>query len=63
MNGTTSTCWADPLSRRERAELAAKLARSCHLLFAHGGTPQRVAISEMQELRLDVTERAEVATS
>lgn len=66
---TTSTCWADPLTRKERAELARKLARACNRLY---NTPpgnsramysQIVASAEMSDLHLDVTERAEVPTS
>ena len=29
----TDTCWADPLSRKERAELSRKLARACKRFY------------------------------
>lgn len=57
----SGTCWADPLSRKERRVLAGKLARACRAsFFAREGSDWR----EMADLHLDVTERAEVpATS
>ena len=69
-----SGCWADPLSRAERRALAEKLARSCRLFYAAAGVTRRtgepdLALSltktsaDMSDLHLDVTERAEVATS
>lgn len=66
MTTTTDTCWADPLTRRERAELARMLARACQRFY---NTPagnsramysQIIASAEMSDLHLDVTERAEV---
>lgn len=57
--------WADALGRKERAELARVLARYAHR-FAGASAGRRghelsglcAATREMQELRLDVTERA-----
>lgn len=66
---TTTTCWADPLSREERTELARKLARACkrfhgarYAFIGEGDSPcsYREASAEMADLHLDVTERAEV---
>ena len=68
------TCWADPLSRTERAVLAGKLARTCHLFYAasmgcgfRGEIDLRdslvLASADCSDLHLDVTERAEVPTS
>lgn len=63
---SATACWADPLSRAERRELARKLARACNRFFnTPAGTPgavrsQIIASAEMQDLHLDVTERAEV---
>lgn len=62
--------WADPLSRKERAELARRLAKYA-LRFGAAAVSRKgrrldglhATTSEMQELRLDVTERAVVATS
>ena len=77
----TATCWADPLSRKERRELSTRLARACGRFYQHrtdGMTAvdgmwashdaltirSRIMASvEMSDLHLDVTERAEVATS
>jgi hypothetical protein len=52
--------WADPLSRKERRMVANLLARACERFFdaREGGL-----WIEMADLHLDVTERAEVATS
>ena len=67
-----STCWADPLSRRERKEVAMFLSRACGRFYgaareAETGEPDRyarlTACMEMSDLHLDVTERAEVPTS
>jgi hypothetical protein len=69
-----TACWADPLSRKERAVLAAKLTRAALLLFAAGSVVRRQhedhlarslnnAGADLQDLHLDVTERAEVAAS
>lgn len=75
MTITTDTCWADPLTVRERAELARRLARSCKrsyvaARFVVARDPQPADIdmmrdltiisAEMSDLHLDVTERAEV---
>jgi hypothetical protein len=67
------TCWADPLTRKERAELARKLANACKRFYnapqrrrRRDGDPmaermaRRIASAEMSDLHLDVTERAEV---
>ena len=65
------TCWADPLSREERAALARKLANACKR-FGNAPEPRRrragdpmtgrmarrLASAEMGDLRIDVTERA-----
>jgi len=62
-------CWADPLNREERAELARMLARWCSRFYnSPAGTAsamhsQIVASAEMAGLHLDVTERAEVPAS
>ena len=69
MTASTDTCWADPLSRRERAELSRKLAHACKRFW--GGqyafigkldraNSYRAASAELSDLHLDVTERAEV---
>jgi hypothetical protein len=68
-------CWADPLSRNERAVLARKLANASRRFYhapcggrRREGDPmtarmaRRMASAEMQDLHLDVTEMAEVAT-
>jgi len=66
MTNQISTCWADPLSRAERAEVARLLARACHRFYntpagtAKAMLSQIVASAEMSDLHLDVTERAEV---
>jgi hypothetical protein len=66
---TETTCWADPLSRAERRKVAGILARACNRFYhTPAGTPgamlsQIIASAEMSDLHLDVTERAEVATS
>lgn len=66
------TCWADPLSRSERAELARKLAHACKRFwggqYAFIGKDDdrrsyRAASAEMADLHLDVTERAEAPAS
>lgn len=69
--------WADPLSRKERRELARKLANACQC-FCNAPAPRnrrrgydpmtgrmarRLASAEMSDLHLDVTERAKVAAS
>ena len=69
------TCWADPLSRAERRELARKLARACTRFYATRDATgltgflnadtaitisRTMASAEMSELHLDVTERAAV---
>ena len=70
------TCWADPLTRKERAELARAFARWCGRLwraaqecgengsdFHQDEFVGRVNASiEMSDLHLDVTERAEVTS-
>jgi len=73
----SSECWADPLTRAERYALARKLA-SASLRFGNAPAPRRrrdgrdpqtgrmarrLASAEMADLRIDVTERAEVPTS
>lgn len=68
------TCWADALTRQERAELARKLARACRIFAASARVAARWPLhrdaspeslnatsNEMADLHLDVTERAEVA--
>lgn len=75
---TTTACWADPLTRAERTELARRLARYCHRFWdaawprdpaalmaisADLGDSLMQASAEMADLRLDVTERAEVPAS
>jgi len=75
MSATTGiTCWADPLTRAERAELARKLARACKRFwdatdgiapangcyYSEHGHQLVMASAEMSDLHLDVTERAEV---
>lgn len=54
-------CWADPLGRKERRELAEKLSHACHRVFALKGDAPLVR--EMADLYMDVTERAEVPAS
>lgn len=68
-------CWADPLSRTERRELARMLARACKRAYSAAWETQcsvppgesRVISSlvqtsaEMSDLHLDVTERAKTA--
>lgn len=66
----TAACWADPLTRKERRELAGKLARACGRVYRArldwlDTDPHMVAESvrasiDMSDLHLDVTERAEV---
>jgi len=67
-------CWADPLSRAERRELAAKLARACRITYSAARVAARTNEPELSlmltktsadasDLHLDVTERAEVAAS
>ena len=74
MDITQQVTWADPLNRRERAELARRLARACKRSYdarkglAKPGTFDLafgvVEVSaECAVLHLDVTERAQVATS
>lgn len=70
----SAACWADPLSRKERRELSAKLARACRISFAASRVSHRQgdddlamglveASADMSDLHLDVTERAEVPAS
>jgi hypothetical protein len=76
----TDTCWADPLSRKERRALADKLASACgqswraaeaeRLRYRRLRTTELARAEvftlisiEMSQLHVDVTERAEVATS
>ena len=69
----TRTCWADPLTRSERRELARRLARGCKRAYSAGRfivarDPQPADIEmmkaltaisfEFSDLHLDVTERA-----
>lgn len=76
--GTPVKCWADPLSRAERRALATKLASACKRFYDAAppsifrirkrampvdGTALLACSNEMAALHLDVTERAEVATS
>lgn len=74
MTTTTGTCWADPLSRKERTELASKLARTCRLFYAASRGAARRSELDLQkslvqastdcgDLHMDVTERAEVPTT
>lgn len=62
----SGTCWADPLSRKERRLVGEFLARACKRFYnTPAGTSgamhsQIVASAEMADLHLDVTERAEV---
>lgn len=66
MTVTTETCWADPLTRKERRALSGKLARACQRFYnTPAGTAgamhsQIVASAEMSDLHMDVTERAAV---
>lgn len=71
----TGTCWADPLTRAERAALARKLANAAQR-FGNAPDPgrrkllgvspadarmaRRMASAEMSDLHLDATERAAV---
>ncbi len=70
-----STCWADPLNRTERRVMAAALANACKHSW-EAAAPYRAGIvrgslsgalaqtsAEMADLRIDVTERAEVPAS
>lgn len=68
---TTETCWADPLTRRERTELSKRLARACRRsyreslrgcrpLLADSQNRLTLISAEMADLHLDVTERAAV---
>ena len=71
----SATCWADPLTRKERRELARKLARACGEVWRARtrwlGTDEELrmvsqcilASTDMADLHMDVTERAQVATS
>jgi hypothetical protein len=80
--GLDAPCWANPLSRAERRELAAMLAGWCQSFYDAGGElaikrrARRDGVNpyalghalmncsaEMGELRIDVTERAEVAAA
>lgn len=76
--GTAVKCWADPLSRAERRALATKLASACKRFYDAAppniyrikkrhcpvdGSALLECSNEMADLHLDVTERAEVATS
>lgn len=78
MTTATTACWADPLTRAERSMLAAMLARACTRSYdarrTHYGrrniTRRNDAMNslmlvslEMADLRIDVTERAEVPES
>lgn len=66
-----TTCWADPLSRKERITLSRKLARACGEVYRARmdflGTDDDLVIqctltsADMADLHMDVTERAEVA--
>jgi hypothetical protein len=58
----TGPCWADPLTRAERRELRWMLAHAANAFFG-AQPPQMACCTEMQDLHLDVTERAAVATS
>jgi len=69
-----SACWADPLSRDERRELAGKLMRATRLLGAASGVAKRtgehrlafalvLASGDTAVLYTDITERAKEATS
>ena len=67
----TFTCWADPLSRKERVALAEKLARACGASWrvreewaSDPDQEQKVrryvsTSVDMADLHMDVTERAE----
>lgn len=66
-----SRCWADPLTRTERRELAAKLARACRLFHsgsrvagrsgdAKASLAMTLTSAEMANLHTDVTRRAGV---
>lgn len=74
---TPGGSWADPLTRKERRELARKLANACRC-FSNASAPRkarrgydpmtgrmarRLASAEMSDLHQDVTERAKVAAS
>jgi hypothetical protein len=65
-------CWADPLSRKERIQLARKLARACKDSYSARLDCQddgermidhMATSADMSDLHMDVTERAEVAAS
>ena len=71
MTTMTDTCWADPLTRAERRQLAAKLARACRLAYASRSVVHRTGetalvisltllSADLSELHLDVTEHAAV---
>lgn len=65
-----ATCWADPLTKPERGELAVKLARACRTFYVASRVAGRapahrdesmaltLASADMSDLHLDVTERA-----
>jgi hypothetical protein len=65
----TADCWADPLTRFERSELAVKLAHACKGFYAAARVARRTpgrdefvafmsASADMSDLHTDVTERA-----
>jgi hypothetical protein len=65
-------CWADPLTRAERRDLALLLASWCQRFYDAGTTAPdgRRAVHalictsvEMSDLHLDVTERAQAAAA
>ena len=69
-----SACWADPLTRDERRELAGKLMRATRLLGVASGVAKRtgekrlafalvLASGETAVLYTDLTERAKAARS
>lgn len=71
---TARACWADPLSREERRELAGKLMRATHMFGAASGVAVRqgdgllgmslvLASGEAAVLYTDITERARAAAS
>ena len=74
MTTMTDTCWANPLSRKERTELARMLARHCKKFWDASGRPRQgprvateyrdlvITSAEMSDLHLDVTERAALPT-
>jgi alkylhydroperoxidase family enzyme len=64
-----TTCWADPLTSKERAEVARMLARACKSFYGaafvrkvtrKASVARQLASAEMSDLHLDVTERAAV---